>query len=127
MMSLPDLHDGFFDGVWLSPDKAARFFVRTEAGELSTIVLSGVEALSITGLKAGNIIFDLVLISSEKLTMEHVEEAYELSDGKREMSHQLLTKAQEQGLLGLELNSSYGAAGTVLFRAVDTFPEHVLA
>jgi hypothetical protein len=38
MTTLPDLHDGFFDGLWLSADKRARFFVRTVAGERSTII-----------------------------------------------------------------------------------------
>lgn len=62
-MTLTDLHDGFFDGVWLSADRGARFFVRTVAGERSTIILTDIEALNICGLRAGNIIFDLVLIA----------------------------------------------------------------
>src|ERR1019366_8839503 len=119
MTNLPDLHDGFFDGVWLSADKGARFFVRTVTEERFTIALSGVEALNISGLRAGNIIFDLVLIPPDKLTLKHVEEAYALKIGEAEMSHRLLDKAQEQGLSGLEINSSYGAEGTVLFRAID--------
>jgi hypothetical protein len=127
MTSLPNLHDGFFDGVWLSPDKGVRFFVRTEAGERSTIVLSGVEALNINGLKAGNIIFDLALIASDKLTLKHIEQAYDLGNDKEEMLRRLLSKAQEQGLSALEINPSYGAEGTILFRAADTVPEHVLA
>ena len=113
--------------MWLSPDKGVRFFVRTETGERSTIVLSGVEALNITGLKAGNIIFDLALIPSDKLTVKHIEQAYDLGTGKEEMSLRLLSKAREQGLSGLEINPSYGAEGTILFRDVDTIPEHVLA
>jgi len=56
MTTLPNLHDGFFDGVSLSADKRARFFVRTVAGERSTIILTDVEALNICGLSAGNII-----------------------------------------------------------------------
>jgi len=76
--------------------------------------LSGVEALNISGLKQGNIIFDLVLIPPDKLTLKHVEEAYALKVGDAEMSHRLLNKAQEQGLFGLEINSSYGAEGTAL-------------
>jgi hypothetical protein len=53
MTTLPNLHDGFFDGVWLSADKRARFFVRTLMGERSTIILTDVEALNIRGLGAG--------------------------------------------------------------------------
>jgi hypothetical protein len=126
MTTLPDLHDGFFDGVWLSADKRARFFVRTVAGERSTIILTDVEALNICGLRAGNIIFDLVLVASDKLTAKDIEQAYDLKNGEVEMATQLLSKAQEQGLSGLEINPSYGAEGMAIFRTVATIPEHVL-
>jgi hypothetical protein len=126
-MTLPDLHDGFFDGLWLSADKRARFLVRTVARERSTIILTDVEALNICGLRAGNIIFDLVLIAPEKLTAKDIEQAYNLKSGEAEKAIQLLRKAQEQGLSGLEINPSYGAEGMAIFRAVATVPEHVLA
>ena len=126
MTTLPDLHDGFFDGVWLSADKRARFFVRTVAGECSTIILTEVEALNICGLRAGNIIFDLVLIAPDKLTVQHIEQAYDLKSGDVEMTRRLLGKAQERGLSALEVNPSYGAEGTAIFQAVATVPEHVL-
>jgi len=119
MTALPNLHDGFFDGVWLSADKRARFFVRTVAGERSTIILTAVEAL--------NIFFDLVLIAPDKLTVQDIEHAYDLKSGDVEMARRLLGKAQEQGLSGLQINPSYGAEGTAIFRDVATVPEHVLA
>jgi hypothetical protein len=127
MATLPNLHDGFFDGVWLSADKRARFFVRTVAGERSTIILTDVEALNICGLRAGNIIFDLVLIAPDKLTVKDIEQAYDLKSGDVEMATRLLDKAQKQGLSALEINPSYGAEGLAIFRAVATVPEHVLA
>jgi hypothetical protein len=127
MATLPNLHDGFFDGVWLSAEKRARFFVRTVAGERSTIILTDVAALNICGLKAGNIIFDLVLIAPDKLTVKDIEQAYDLKSGDVEMARKLLVKAQEQGLSGLQINPSYGAEGTAIFRDVATVPEHVLA
>jgi hypothetical protein len=126
MPTLPDLHDGFFDGLWLSADKSARFFVRTVAGERSTIILTDVEALNICGLKAGNIILDLVLIASDKLTVKDIEQAYDLESGEVEKASELLRKAQHQGLSGLEINPSYGAEGTAIFRVVATVPGHVL-
>jgi hypothetical protein len=127
MTTLPDLHDGFFDSLWLSADKRACFFVRTLAGQRSTIILTDVEAINICGLRAGNIIFDLVLIAPDKLTVQDIERAYDLKSGEVEKSSQLLRKAQQQGLSGLEINPSYGAEGTAIFRAVATVPEHVLA
>jgi hypothetical protein len=124
---IPDLHDGFFDGVWLSPDKGARFFVRTKAGERATIVLSGVEALNVCGIRAGNIVFECVVIASDKLTLKHIEDTHDLKEDQVEVSGRLLSEAQRRGLSGLEINSSYGAEGIVLFRAIDTVREHVLA
>lgn len=127
MTTLPNLHDGFFDGVWLSADKRARFFVRTVTGERSTIILTDVEALNICGLRGGNIILDLVLIAPDKLTVKDIEQAYDLKNGEDRKASQLLRKAQEQGLFGLEINPSYGAEGTAIFRAVATVQEHVLS
>jgi hypothetical protein len=127
MTGLPNLHDGFFDGVWLSPNKSVRLFVRTVAGELSTIVLTDVEALNINGLRAGNIIFELVLIAPDKLTTEDITQVYDLKPDETEKARTLLRKAQERNLSALEMNTSYGAEGKVLFRAIDAIPEHVLA
>jgi len=122
MTTLPNLHDGFFDGVWRSADKRARFFVRTLMGERSTIILTDVEALNIRGLGAGNIIFD-----PDSLTVENIEQAYDLKRGDVEMARQLLGKAKERGLSALEINPSYGAEGTAIFRSAAIEPEHVLA
>jgi hypothetical protein len=126
MTTLPNLHDGFFDGVCLAADKRARFFVRTVAGELSTIILTDVQALNICGLRAGNIIFDLVLIAPDNLTVKNIEQAYDLKSGDVDKAQQFLGKAQAQGFSGLEINPSYGTEGIALFRAVATVAGHVL-
>ena len=126
MTTLPNLHDGFFDGVWLSADKQARLFVRSVSGEHSTIQLTDVEALNISSVKRGNIIFDVELIPPDKVTTEDIKQVYDLKDDQAEMARQLLAKAQQQNLSALEITSSYGAEGKVLFRTIDMFPQHVL-
>jgi hypothetical protein len=68
-----------------------------------------------------------LLIAPNKLTVKEIEQAYDLESGEVEMARQLLGKAQEQGLSGLEITSSYGAEGIVICRTVHTVPEHVLA
>jgi hypothetical protein len=127
MTGLPNLHDGFFDGLWLSTNKSVRLFVRTVEGERSTIVLTDVEAMNITGLRTGNIIFELVLIAPDKLTSEDIAQVYDLKPDEAEQARKLLSKAQERRLSALEMNTSYGAEGKVLFRTMDAIPEHVLA
>ena len=52
--------------------------------------------------------------------------AYDLKSGEAEKAIQVLRKVQEQGLSGLEINPSYGAEGTAIFRAATTVQEHVL-
>lgn len=126
MTSLPNLHDGFFDGLWLSPDKGARLFVRTVRGERSTIVLTEVEALNISDLRGGNVILDVAVIAPEKLTVADIEQLYDLKHDQIETSRRLLSNAQLQGLSALEINPSYGAEGKVLFRSIDTISEHAL-
>jgi hypothetical protein len=125
MDELPDMHDGFFDGLWTSENKSVYLFLRTETGERSTIVLKDVERMSVSNFKGGNIIFDVVLVHSDMLTVEHIKQVYELSD--TEKAQQLLKKARERGLSALEVNPSYGADCTVLFRAAQILSGHVLS
>ena len=47
-------------------------------GEQSTIHLTQVEALNVTGLRTGNIIFDIVLIGPDKLTLEDIKQVYDV-------------------------------------------------
>jgi hypothetical protein len=68
-----------------------------------------------------------VLIAPDKLTVKDIEQAYDLRSGEVDKAQQLLGKAQERGLSGLEINPSYGAEGIALFRAVATIAGHVLA
>ena len=119
---LPDLHDGFFDCLWISAEKCVRFFVRTVTGERFTIILTGAEALKVCSFRAGKIILDLVLIAPNNLTVENMEQAYDLRSGDIEMARQILGMAKEQGLSALEINPSYGAEGTVIFRSVAIDP-----
>ena len=57
----------------------------------------------------GNIIFDIVLVEPANLTVAHITEAYQLRRSQAELALQLLEKAQQRRLLGLEINPSYGA------------------
>jgi hypothetical protein len=124
MDSLPDMHDGFFDGLWISENKRAHLFLRTYTGERSTLILKDVECLNVSNFKAGNIVFDIVLVDSGKLTAEHIEQLYQFSDEKK--AYQFLRKAQDRGLRGLEINPSYGAACCALFGGADMLRGHVL-
>jgi hypothetical protein len=99
-------------------------FLRTDTGERSTIVLKDVERMNVLNVKAGNIIFGVVLVDSGKLTLQHIERLYETSDTDK--LKQILQTARQRQLSVLELTASYGAEGTVLFVSAEILSGHVL-
>jgi len=125
-MTLPDLHDGYFDGIWVSDNKDARLFVRTPGSEKLTIVLTGVEALNINDVRQGNIIFDVVVATVESLSAQQVCLAYGLDDQDNSQSSKLWNQAKTKGLSALEISTSYGAQGAALFMAGSTVTGHIL-
>jgi len=62
-MNIPNSHDGHFDGFRIGPNKKLHCFLRTLDGESFTLALQGVDALTLSEIKQGNIIFDLVFRS----------------------------------------------------------------
>jgi hypothetical protein len=126
MNLLPDIHDGFFDGLCVSEEKTAHLFLRTNAGQRSTVVLKDVERMSVSNFRQGNIIFDVVLVEPASLTIAHIEQVHQLQPSQAELAQQLLEKAQQRRLLALEINPSYGAEFTALFGAVEILPTYVL-
>jgi uncharacterized protein (UPF0264 family) len=78
----------------------------------------------VSNFKAGNIIFDVVLIDSGKVTVEHIERLYQFSDAQK--AQQFRKTAHERGLKVLEVNPSYGAECIAIFRSVDILSGHIL-
>jgi hypothetical protein len=113
-MKMPNFHDEYFDGFWLGPNKSLHLFVRTVAGTSYTFVLQNVHAVTLSGVKAGNIILDLVFRNAQEITSSDIAELYEI-DAETTQAENLMKSARERGLQILELNSSYGAQGLILF------------
>lgn len=113
-MKIPSFHDGFFDGFRLDSNQSLQIFLRTANKVPHTLLLEGVQALAISGVKAGNIIFDLVFRDAERATARDMAELYEV-DPDTEQAKKLLRSAQDKKLQILELNPSYGAQGLILF------------
>jgi hypothetical protein len=128
MIAIPDFHDGFFDGLWTSGKKVVHVFLRTRNGERSTIILKEVERLSTSDFMAGNIILDVVLVEAGKLTIAHIEKLYwpQPAEADAGAARRLLRSAQENGFWVFEINPSYGAEYTALFKAAEIKPSHVL-
>jgi hypothetical protein len=115
-MNVPSFHDGYFDGLWLGPDKAVHLFLRTNDHRSYTLALQAVQALTLSEVRAGNIIFDLVFRSTLEITGADMVELYGV-DADTAQAKSLLDAAKEKELQVLELNSSYGARGMVLFHS----------
>lgn len=117
-MNFPTFHDDYFDGIRLGPDKSAQIFLRTVKGARYTLDLKGVERLTLSEVRKGNIILDLVIRSSKEVTPADVQTFYGLgadSDNNRKQ----LEAIREKGLQILEINPSYGAEGLVLFQSFE--------
>ena len=129
MIDLPDFHDGFLDGVWVSERKSVHLFLRTIRGERLTIVLSDVDRLSVSSFFQGNIILDAVLVNPSKLEIAHIEQLYWPHGEKapEELVQHALRTAQEKGLWALEINPSYGAECTALFKWIELLSGHVFS
>jgi hypothetical protein len=117
-MNIPNFHDGHFDGLRIGQNKSVDLYLRTQDGKSFNLVLQDVDALTLTEVKAGNIIFDLVLRNNEQLTRSDMAELYGV-DGDAPQAADLLNQKRDLGLQLLEINASYGAQGSVLFRALE--------
>ena len=79
-MDVPNFHDGFFDGFRIKADKAVHLFLRTSDQAIYTLVLTGVRAMKISGVMAGNIILDIVVRGAEQMSTADMGEIYGLAE-----------------------------------------------
>ena len=125
-MNVPSFHDGRFDGFWIAADEAVHVFLRTQSGDRFTLILRGVQRLSIADIKEGNIIFDLVFREAEQLTPSDLGKLYDV-DADSPQAAILLEKARNHALRVLEINPSCGALAQFLFQTSEmreTKPDH---
>jgi hypothetical protein len=120
-MNVPNFHDGHFDGLRIGPSKLVSLFLKTQDGKSFTLVLQEVDALTLSEVKQGNIILDLVFRSTGELTRSDMAELYSV-DADVPQATDLLRARREQGFQLLEINASYGARGLVLFKAFEIRP-----
>ena len=117
-MNIPNFHDGHFDGLRIGPNKLVNLFLKTQDGKSFTLALQGVDALTLSEVKQGNIILDLVFRSTGELTCSDMAELYSV-DVDAPQTSELLRARREEGFQLLEINSSYGAQGLVLFQTFE--------
>jgi hypothetical protein len=126
MLNLSEMHDGYFDGLWSSGDGELYIFLRAYGGFRGTLVLRGVASANVENFRQANIVFDFETISTEQLTASNISDAYALAPGEESQSEKLLARAKTDGLSVLNVNSSYGAHGTFLYKTAETLDGHVI-
>jgi hypothetical protein len=78
----------------------------------------GEAQLTLSEIKQGNIIFDLVFRGTGELTRSDMAELYSV-DVDAPQATNLLTAKREQGYQLLEINASYGVQGLILFQTFE--------
>jgi hypothetical protein len=120
MKNYDDFHDGTFDGVWVD-DATAYVFLNTFNKEPFTAVAGGIAALTVTGFKKGNLVFEVVTRSHDEVTAKDIADLYDLTEGEDGIAQaaKLLMKAQQERLSILEITPSYGATCLLLSRSIE--------
>jgi hypothetical protein len=115
-METQSFREGYFDGFWIGPDKSMQFYLRTADQQSFALILEGVQALTLSGIKQGNIILDLIFRPTQEITQSDMEKLYGVGANTPQVMS-LLRTATERKLQVLELSPSYGAQGLVLFQS----------
>jgi hypothetical protein len=120
MKEYTKFHDGSFAGLWID-GRTVHIFLATERREQFTAVAAGVEALAVNGVKAGNIIFEVLERGLDEILPDDIKVLYALREGPPGAAQiaALLEKVNTQGWKILEIEPSYGASCLVLASSID--------
>lgn len=118
MKTYNEFHDGWFEGVWIEPERA-HVFLKTIEKDPFVIVGEGVVALEANDLKRGNIIFDVSIKTHEELTSGDVDTFPELKMIDTSKADVALERTRQRKLMLLEVNPSYGGSCVVLARSFE--------
>jgi|SRR5579872_272431 len=118
MKKFEQFHDGFYNGLRIE-GKSVALFLETFANERHVLLATGVVALRSDEIRAGNIVFDVVLLTANEIGLAEIREVYGLDDGEQDESdaQRFLAKAQEEGSSFLTITPSYGGSSFVLAKA----------
>ena len=115
MNEYADFHDGSFEGLWID-GKTAHIFLANYLNERFVVVASEVAALSVEGVRSGNIILDVLIRDPQDADTADIRALYSIATGPDEelQVNRCLERVRLQQLKLLEINPSYGASGLVL-------------
>jgi len=103
----------------IGPDRKLRLFLRTHHGSPFTLAFHGVDALTLTEIKYGNIVFDLVLRNSLQLTTSDIEALFDVKPDTQQAADVLKAKSGA-GLQLLEIILPTALMDSCCFRRWST-------
>lgn len=121
MTNYKQFHDGFFEGLWVPEKGIVHAYLSTLGRERTTVLMTGVVMLKVTGFKEGNIIFEVTTREHEEITLLDIADLHDLQPNHQPNAweHQLLEKAQRQGFQLFQISPSYGGLCLALAEAVE--------
>lgn len=112
-------HDGSFEGLWIDA-KFAHIFLATGTRERYVLVAHDVEVLKADDVRQGNIIFDVVEHTVAEIDASDLGEFCYGDDVQvSSESNALFKRAGANGLVLLQISSSYGATCVVLAKTFE--------
>lgn len=123
----PNLHDGRLVGL-LTSDGEARLFLSNSAGKPYTLVLSGVERVRADGFLEANIILDIAVIPGDRIPTAWLEGLFSISISNPKTQpfwENLHDRIRRDGMVGVELNPSYGCSLRALCMSITALSSHV--
>jgi hypothetical protein len=121
MKNYSEFHDGFLDGVLITPERGLDVYLRTRPGKRARVFLSGVVAASLTEFREGNIILEVLVREGAEITLQDVARIYGLAPEHEveRWEEDLVGRASDSRLVLLEVNPSFGASCMVLAEKAD--------
>jgi hypothetical protein len=120
MISWPNFHDGYVDGVLTSgPDTS--IFLRTVNAEKFTIILHGVEQLVLNDFRQGNIVFRVDLLEPAQLDDSSIRDLEHLEQGSvpTDLRERWLGRIKKNELKAIGISASYGAVLVATFHSQE--------
>jgi hypothetical protein len=123
----PSFHDGFVQGLF-SSDSEVKLFLCTVAGEKFTLLLQGVERLHVENFRQGNIVFEVAFLTMREFQASDIRDLYEMSNESMRTFDlgKWAEHAEQKGLKGIQVSSSYGCSIRGLFRSHELLSGHLV-